>query len=256
MPAALPASSGYTYAVELSVDKRSKPGPLVYNSTGPFRFSSELLAFPGRHACPVGYYDRVLAQWVPSQNGRVISILSEANGSSVLDVDGSGKPPTRTQSQRLGVTEDELQRLADLYDPGQTLWRVPVTHFTPVDLNWPFLPPADAVPPSDREPRRDEVPYEQDVACGSIIGIQGQTLSDTVPITGTPFSLVYRSDRTSGYVATQDLQIPLDADSNPASLKKITLEITIAGQRIEETFVPGPISRPCFAGMESTHTEG
>ena len=39
------------------------------------------------------------------------------------------------------ITAAELTQLAALYSVGETLWRVPIAHFSPWDHNWPFGPP-------------------------------------------------------------------------------------------------------------------
>ena len=50
--------------------------------------------------------------------------------------------------QALGITDAERQQLATLYpQTPKQLWRVPMTHFTPWDCNWPYGPPHDAESP-------------------------------------------------------------------------------------------------------------
>ena len=107
----------------------------------------------------------------------------------------------------LAISEAERQHLASLYQPGQSFWRVPITHFTPWDCNWPAGPPPFAESPRQPEPRRN-TPLD-DPACqgGSIIECQNQVLGEVVGITGTPFSLNYRSDRNPGYRVASTLQI-------------------------------------------------
>ena len=39
------------------------------------------------------------------------------------------------QLTALGVTAEERARIATLYTAGQSLWRVPLTHFSPWDCN-------------------------------------------------------------------------------------------------------------------------
>jgi hypothetical protein len=51
-----------------------------------------------------------------------------------------------------------------------------------------------------------------------------------VPITGTPYQLRYGSDRTPGHKAAFTLDIPLSGGSVPASLRRIELEIFVAGR--------------------------
>ena len=148
MPATLPPTSGYTYAVELSVDEAMTAGALAveFNQPLPF-YVDNFLGFPVGSIVPVGYYDRVRAAWVPSDNGRVIRILSVSAGLAELDADGDTLPDSPATLATLGIADEERARLADLYAPGVELWRAPIAHFTPWDLNWPYAPPEDACSP-------------------------------------------------------------------------------------------------------------
>ena len=58
----------------------------------------------------------------------------------------------------LTITLAERQNLATLYQAGQTLWRVPIPHFSPWDCNWPYGPPDGAVGPNQPAPRTDHAP--------------------------------------------------------------------------------------------------
>ena len=100
-------------------------------------------------AVPMGYYDRQKSVWIASNNGQVIKILSLTNSLAELDTDGDGIVDNGTT---LGVTYAERQSLAGLYPSGQSLWRVPLTHFSTGDSNWPGGPPDDATGP-DQPPK-------------------------------------------------------------------------------------------------------
>lgn len=101
----------------------------------------------------MGYYDYEQAAWVPSENGLVIKILSITDGLADLDLDGSGSAADAAALAALNITAEERQKLAALYQVGQELWRVPITHFTPWDCNWPYGPPLDADRPNLPPPR-------------------------------------------------------------------------------------------------------
>ena len=73
-----------------------------------------------------------------------------------------------------------------------------------------------------------------------LIEIQNQILGEAVSLTGTPFSLHYRSDRVPGRKAAYALKVPLSGTSVPARLKTIALEIQIAGRRFTQTFPSEP----------------
>jgi len=150
MPATLPAASAYTYAVELSVDEAVAAGATTVQFTQAVPFYVEnFLDFPVGIDVPSGYYDFALGAWVPSANGRVIEVVGVAGALAEVDTDGDGLPDDAAALLALGLTDAERAELAALYAPGQTLWRVPLEHLTPCDLNWPFGPPPDACKPMD-----------------------------------------------------------------------------------------------------------
>ena len=82
------------------------------------------------------------------------------------------------------MTDDERKQLATLYEPGQELWRVLITHFTPWDHNWPYGPPPGARPPQLKEFEWKD-PNDPCQQKGSTIGCETQTLQEAVPVTGT-----------------------------------------------------------------------
>ncbi|MFL6198246.1 MAG: hypothetical protein ACJ76J_03635, partial [Thermoanaerobaculia bacterium] len=241
MPGPLPPTVAYTYAVELSADEAVAAGAERVSFTQPLiHYVENFLGFPVGGAVPSGYYDRERAAWVPSDNGRIVRVLGIAGGLADLDVTGSGMPADGPALAALGITEAELRQLALLYVAGQSLWRVPIPHLTPWDHNWPYGPPDDATLPEETEPETDEPEDESCEQGGSVIDCHNQVLGEDVPVTGTPFQLHYRSDRVPGRVASRTLKIPLSGASVPASLKRIEVEIRIAGRRFTETFPAAP----------------
>jgi RHS repeat-associated protein len=242
MPAKLPPTSAYTYAVELSCDEAQSAGAQSVTFNQPVvQYVENFLAFPVGGTVPVGYYDRALAAWVASANGRVIGLLSVTNGLADLDLTGTGSAATATDLAALGVSDAERGELAVLYQPGQSLWRVPISHFTPYDWNWPYFPPTDATPPNQPPPQLTDKP-EDDSDCqhGSTILCQNQALGETVPIVGTPLSLRYVSDRVPGHSTGRSITIPLSGPTVPASLKRIELQVAVAGQLFTQTFPAAP----------------
>jgi len=105
MPGELPPTSGYTYAVELSVDEaiavNAKRGD--FNQPVPF-YVDNFLDFPVGEIVPVGWYDYDKSAWIPSDNGRIIKILSITNGMADLDVVGSETVADAAQLAELGIT--------------------------------------------------------------------------------------------------------------------------------------------------------
>ena len=183
MPAELPTNSGYTYCVELSADEAMAAGAADVRFDQPVYFYVEdFIGFPVGGAVPTGYYDRKKAQWLPSDNGRVIKVVGVSAGLANLDTDGDDLADDPTTLAALGITHAERQELAGLYGPGQGLWRVPVAHFTPWDHNWPFGPPLDAQTHDGSQPHGDNPTDKPCEGEGSIIECQNQTLGESIPV--------------------------------------------------------------------------
>jgi hypothetical protein len=144
------------------------------------------------------------------------------------------------------LRDAERQHLASLYLPGQSLWRVLIPHFDdPWDCNWGLKPPEDAEFP-DQDPRHSN-PRDHDCdTAGSIIGCQNQTLGEALGIAGTPFALHYRSDRGLGRKEAYRVDIPLSGAVLPPNLRRIELEVSVAGQLHRQTFQAAPDQETTF----------
>src|SRR5262249_37168990 len=134
----LPPTSGYTYAVDFTADEEfTANAKTILFSRPVIQYVENFTNINVGETVPQGYYDWEQAAWIPSDNGRVIKILSVSDGLASLDLDGSGVPAGAAALAALGITDAERQQLATLYAPGQSLWRVPIPHFTrPWDSNW------------------------------------------------------------------------------------------------------------------------
>jgi len=243
MPATLPATSAYTYAVDLSIDEAITAGAIAVQFTQPVIFYVEnFLNFPVGADVPMGFYDGRRDIWVASQNGRIMKVLGGTNGVADLDINGDDAPDDATALTALGITDGERERLVALYQPGQSLWRIPVTHFSAWDANWGWGPPADATPPLLLSTLLAVGEPQDDPRCqsGSIIKCENQSLGEVVGITGTSLRLHYQSDRVPGHTAANTLQIPLSGASVPPGLRRILLEIDVAGQRLSQVFPAAP----------------
>ncbi|RED57933.1 S-layer homology domain-containing protein [Cohnella phaseoli] len=238
MPGELPDYVGYTHAVELSADEAVQAGATEIRFNQPlFYYVENYLEFPVGEVVPMGYYDREAGRWVASENGRVVRILQIDGGIATVDMDGDGMADSAEKLAAAGFTDKERQQLAELYAAGQSLWRVPIEHFTPWDCNWPYGPPMDAEPPLDEDPRNeeDDDPCEQ---AGSIIGCQNQSLGQAIPIEGTGMNLNYVSTRTPGYKEKSKLTIPVSGDTIPDSLKSMSVTVEIGGKSYSKSFAP------------------
>ncbi len=244
MPASLPPQSGYTYAVELSVDEAQTAGAQTVEFSKPVAYYVEnFLRFPVGEPVPSGYFDRNKGEWVAATSGRVIKVLSTAAGSTQIDSDGDGQADGADALSALGVDGEELAMLAASYPSGSELWRVPIPHFSTWDFNWCFFGRLfDAI--SDLfsgGPLPDSCQAQ-----GSLIECENQILGESVPIPGTSYGLHYRSDRVPGRRDAYHFELQLTGASAPPSAKRARLELDILGQHVTHVVDATPNQRYAF----------
>ncbi len=230
MPASLPATSAYTYAMELSADEVASGTLAALNFSRPVSFYTEnFLNLPVGLGVPIGYYDPSLGQWAALDNGRVIQILGVESGLAQIDIEGQGVAASTTELAALGFDSSELQRIAGVYPAGTQLMRFQMTHFSTYDLNLPYTTPPDATAPPDDEPDVDK--DDEDCPCesGSIIESTNSELGERIPIAGTPYFLSYRSDSSPGRTAAYKVSVAATHSAIPASLQNVQVEWTVAG---------------------------
>lgn len=234
MPGTLPDTTGYTYAAEYSIDEALKANATRVDFSKPvLNYVENFTGAPVGGVVPTGYYDRADGTWKAGNNGKVLKVISGVDGLAGLDVTGDGAVDTGAALTKLGITDDERRALADRYNPGAELWRVPLDHFTPWDHNWPYGPPPGAKPPKLKEFEWQD-PNDPCKAKGSEIGCETQTLGESIPLTGTDQTLHYASDRVPGWKVDDRLEIPITPSVIPDRLKGVQLEVTIGGQKIEK----------------------
>src|SRR5437870_4861591 len=137
MPGPLPATSAYTYAVAFTSDEGVQAGASHVQFSQPvYGYVENFLGLPVGTVVPNGSYDSTGGRWLPEGNGKVVQILSTSNGTATLDSNGDGQPDDQATLDALGVSNAELVSLAAMYQPGQSLWRVPMVHFSWVDFNF------------------------------------------------------------------------------------------------------------------------
>lgn len=248
MPGDLPAASGYTYAVDYSIDEAlaAHTSSVVFDRPV-IAYTDNFLHFPVGSIVPSGSYERRRAAWIPEKNGRVIKVITISGGTAAIDLDGSGRPADAAALTAAGITSEELVTLGGLYAPEQTLWRVPIAHFSPWDFNWPYGPPATAVPPRRPPPRPYPPPEENPCNLnGSIVECQNLALGEEVELAGTPYKLTYRSSRTEGRATAYTLEIPLSGPELPPDVRAIEVEVLVAGQTHRQTLPPAPNQSTTF----------
>lgn len=234
MPGDLPPTSGYTYAVEFSLDEGINGGATRVDFSVPvLNYTENFLGFPVGTAIPVGYYDRAAGAWKPEPNGVVLKVLSITGGLADLDVTGGGTPATPAQLASLGITDAERASVATLYSAGQSLWRVRLNHFSAHDYNYPVGLPWDSGPPPDDNDRRRRGPCQ---FLGSVLRPSEQTVGERLPITGTPYALHYVSDRVPGGAGPRSHRVVVTDSLPPSSMLSARVTADIAGQHHQWSF--------------------
>ncbi len=246
MPALLPGTSAYTYMVNFTVDEAESVGaPFVEFSQPVYGYVENFLDLKAGQVVPNGYYDRVQGKWVPEDNGLVVKIISiDTTGTTPiaeLDLDGDNFHDSVDDNLEItyNLSTEELEKLASLYQAGDSMWRVPMEHFS--DWNYPIAVVLDAiqdVSAEEGETVNENTPPVCDICEGSTIQVQGQIYGEEVAVPGTPFTLHYNSDRVRGTKTGATLDIPLidsRLDVATSSILRIHLTVDIAGKR--ETFL-------------------
>jgi RHS repeat-associated protein len=238
LPATLPENVSNASTIEFSVDEALAAGATSVHFNQPVSiYVNNYLELPVGSAVPNANYNRQQAQWVGTNNGLIIKILSIVDGIAELDTDGSGIAADAATLIALGITDAERQQLAVQYSAGDSLWRSVVNHFTPITWCWPY-----GAPDGTTAPDLEELDEEEPENCeqeGSIIECQNQILGETVRLTGSPFTLNYRNSRTEGRKSNYRVEIPLRGASINPKVTRIFLKIRIASKVEEFEFQTG-----------------
>jgi hypothetical protein len=129
LPGSLPANVAFVSSTEYTVDEAVAAGALEVRFNQPvINYVENIVGIPVGDAVPLASYDRERGVWEPEQDGVVIAILGISGGLALVDTDGDG---LADNGVALGMTDAERQHLAALYQPGQTLTRRLLHHFTP-----------------------------------------------------------------------------------------------------------------------------
>ena len=245
LPGTMPGNVGPTYAAEFSVDQAVAAGAERVDFAEPLiNYTPNFIDAPVGSAVPAAWYDRDAGEWKPSRNGLVIEIEAEAGGRANLDIDRIDGADSDAALAAAGITDAERVRLAELYGPGQELWRVEIDHFTPWDFNWPFGPPPGATPPTLKEFEWKD-PNDPCNKQGSIIACETQVLGESVPLTGSSQTLEYRSHRVPGYGLSNAIEVPVTGSVLPPELNGIQLLVNVAGRTLSQRWCNPNGTRPC-----------
>lgn len=241
MVADLPATTAYTYALDLSVDEAlARDAVATRFSQDIYLYVENFIGFPVGSPIQNGYFNPRRAMWEAMQNGRVMEILAIEDGRAVLDVTGNGSPSGPTLLAAMNITDEERGVLAGLYTAGTQLQRFPIRHFSTYDTN-PGNNTDGSSPGGPDGSNNNGNEDKPDCNRGSIIERQNQILGQSVPIAGSEATLNYRSNRVPGRMSENILMVGLTGSSLPEEeLSKVELQVDIAGQSHIFDFDPLP----------------
>jgi len=246
MPGELPTGVAYTYAVELSVDEAEAAGAAsVQFDKTLYHYVDNFLGFPVSTKVPTYSYDRQQARWIESAPGVVIKILDTTGQIAAIDIDDDGIAEDSSTLSTFGFSDAERIQLASLYTAGDTLWRVPIQHFSPTDHNFPNVPfPLSSPSVSGNNPVLNAPPADD--GCpdddGSVIDCLTQAVGEDIKIPGLNLPLHYKSDQVAGKTWSNSVSVNLTGDNIPANgdLKWLDVEIYVAGQKHRRRYTPTP----------------
>ena len=248
MPAELPQSSAYTYCVDLRLDEADSIAiatgvkPLESHFTKPVPcYVKNFLHTPIGSFVPLGYYDQTAHAWKADSDGVVIKVVgvSATGDTARIDSRGTGSADTQTRLDSLGVTPDELVRIKSQFAVGDTLWRVRVSHFSIWDLNFnlgEYLASLSAA--AGRALKQLGLIAHSCLFPGSIIECENRVLGERFPITGTPFTINYRSFRAPGDLEIRTVRLPVFGSSVPSNIDKVIVQVDVAGRRLKAELAP------------------
>lgn len=233
-PGSLSLQGGLAYGLKFGVKEADELGAERVDFDRPVSLYVEDLANSAvGKPLVVQYYDPTSAQWETSPRGQVIQILDDADGVAVIDSDGDGAPDPSTLLDQFGITDEDRIELARRYGAGQKLWHAEISHFSGWEIQAKGTAPTGAIAPVRRGLLTK--PFDSPSYSNGVV-VEYQASSFGEPISGTPFTLHYQSNRTLSYGAGRTLEVPLLGEVVPPGLKKIISRITVANRVYEKEF--------------------
>ena len=234
LPGSATSPGGLSYGLEFAVKEADElKAEHVAFSKPVSVYVEDLAELESGRRLTVQHYDREKGQWEPGLRGSVIELLDINDGLATVDTDGDGKADDQDKLEEQGITESDLKELGRRYEAGQQLWHGEMRHFSAGLFQAQGTAPSNAEAPV----RRGLVTKTLDAptyADGMVIESQASTHNE--PITGTPFTLHYQSNRTLSYGAGRILEVPLVGESLPAGLLGVKAKILVAGRTYEAEY--------------------
>lgn len=231
MPAALPPQVAYTYALEIAADEAIALGAeqVTFSQPVPF-YVDNFLSLPPGIAIPLGYLNPSKGHWEAKNDGIVVRVLSHEAGKAVLDL-GDGQAASAANLAHHQIHESELEKLATLYQPGRSFWRMRLNHFSIYDANGNGNDVNDNNNPDD--------PNNSDNDCapskkGCIIDIVSGTVSESIDLPGTGAKLTYSSRRGGTRAENATFSVRVLGEELPDSDVTIEASWRIAGREFSQ----------------------
>ncbi len=186
------------------------------------------------------YYNSLTSRWETEFEGLVIEIVGVDDGIAAIDANGDGEAESRSTLEKLGWFEEELAEIVQRYEVGDTLWRTQVTHFSAFTLAWDTHTGGVFVPNELPKvlKRQIEEPSER-----GPVRVENLAVNEAVEVIGTPYSLVYQTDRSLGYGAAFEFDLPLLGSFVPPTLQKIVVLVEVGGELIDRTTYSAPFPK-------------
>ncbi len=222
LPVLPPPGAASCYAIDLGTDEPLDPGGLEVKFNKPLlQYVENFPNLPAGTVLPLAHFDGERSLWLPSPPGRVVRVVGVKDGLVELDVDGKGRAADAATLAKLGVSEVERRRLVEVYGKdGAALWRLPLTGLGAWAVLPALRPPDDAVAP----------PWPV-AAAPALEATAPRPAAETVSLSGTHYRLCYDGALAPGFKAPYTLEAMLRGPDMPQSVKRIDLEIRIAGRR-------------------------
>ena len=235
MPGILPGTSAYTYCADLAVAGVADNESISFDNDV-IMYVDNFLDFDIGEIVPIGYYDRLLGEWVGSKNGVVVELLDSDSDGLVDGVDYTGDGDADDVDGD-GSSTDETKGIEN-YPVGGIYWRGAFNHFTPVDFNWSTsfgndASQAEKFPIGTNESDEDD---NECLATNSYVDIKSSAFHEDIAIPGTNFTLHYSSQRTEGY--KHSINVRVSGDQIPVTLQEMVVKVEIAGVILEQKFLP------------------
>jgi len=138
MPGPLPPRSAYTYCADFTADEAIALGAESIQFSKPVPvYVDNFLNIPTGIPVPAGFFNQKTNSWEALKDGIVIKVLGvDSNNRAILDMNGTGNPAGSEYFAAHDITDSELEKIAQRFQSGQSFWRVRLSHFTEVDLNF------------------------------------------------------------------------------------------------------------------------